>query len=81
VKKYPIPYAKRQNVENEIQEILKAGVIEPSVLEYNSQIVIVKKKDGSNRFCINVRRLNAVTKFDTRPMTNTDDIMANLKDA
>ena len=58
--------------------MLKADVIEPSVSEYNAPIVIVKKKDGRNRFCTDFRRLNAVTKFDTEPMASVDDIMAKL---
>jgi hypothetical protein len=59
--------------------MLKADVIEPSVSEYNAPIVIFKKKDRSNRFVIDLRRLNAVTKFDTEPMASVDDIMAKLK--
>jgi hypothetical protein len=56
-------------------------VIEPFVSKYNALIVIVKKKDGNNRFCIDFRRLNTVTKFDTEPMASVDDFMAKLKDA
>ena len=58
--------------------MLDAGVIEPSNSPYNSPIVIVKKKDGTNRFCIDYRRLNAVTKFDNEPMGNPEDIMTKL---
>jgi hypothetical protein len=58
--------------------MLEAGIIEPAKSEYNSPIVMVRKKDGSNRFCIDLRKLNAVTKFDTEPMSNIDDIMAKL---
>ncbi|XP_053378778.1 uncharacterized protein LOC128548205 [Mercenaria mercenaria] len=80
VKQYPIPYAKRQDVEDAIKKMLEADVIEQSVSEYNAPIVIVKKKDGSNRFCNDFRRLNSVTKFDTEPMASVDDILARLKD-
>ena len=38
----------------------------------------VKKKDGSNRFCIDFQKLNLMTKFDAKPMGNPDDIMAKL---
>lgn len=78
VRQYPIPYAKQQVVEEEVRSMLKAGVIEASNSPYNSPIVLVKKKDGSNRFCIDFRRINAVTKFDCEPMTDVDSIMAKV---
>jgi hypothetical protein len=61
--------------------MLKANVIELSVSQYNASIVMVKKKDGSNRFCIDFRRLNTVTKFDTESFASVDYIMAKLKNA
>ena len=79
VKQYPIPYAKRCDVDTEVQAMLEAGIIEPAVSEYNSPIVMVKKKDNTNRFCVDFRRLNSITKFDTEPMGNIDDIMVNLR--
>ena len=63
VKPYPMPYAKRQAVQEEVGKMLEAVIIEPSRSEYNSPIVLVRKKDGTNRFCIDFRRLNAVTKL------------------
>ena len=80
VKPYPMPYAKRKEVDEEVQKMLEAGVIEPSCSSYNSPIVLVKKKDGTNRVCIDFRRLNAITKFDTEPIENTEDIMTTLCD-
>ena len=80
VRPYPIPYAKRQEVEKEVQAMLEADVIEPAMSDYNSPIVLVKKKDGTNRFCVDFRRINLVTKFDTEPMGNPEDIMSKLKD-
>ena len=78
-KPYPTPYAVRETVEEEVQKMLDMGVIEPSCSPYNSPIVLVKKKDNSTRFCIDFRRLNAVSKFDTHPMGNTEDILAKVK--
>ena len=79
VKQYPIPYAKREDIDKEVEMMLKYGVIEEATSEYNSPVVMVRKKDNSNRFCIDFRRLNAVTKFDTEPMGNIDDILAGLE--
>ena len=49
------------------------------VPDYNSPIVLVKKKGGTNRFCVDFRRINLVTMFDTEPMGNPEDIMSKLK--
>ncbi|XP_053400680.1 uncharacterized protein LOC128557380 [Mercenaria mercenaria] len=78
VKQYPIPYAKRNEVNQEVQHMLKAGIIEPATSAYSSPIVMVKKKDNTNRFCIDFRRLNSITKFDTEPMGNDEDIRSKL---
>ena len=72
--------AKRKEVDKEVQKMLKTVVIDPSCSSYNSPFVLVKKKDGTNRFCIDFRRLNAITKFDTEPMGNMENIMTTLWD-
>ncbi len=53
-------------VEKELQEMLHQGIIEPSQSEWNSPIVVVKK-GGDMRICIDYRKLNAVTKRDGLP--------------
>ena len=74
-----MPYSKRKEVEKEVQKMLEMGIIEPSNSPYNSPIVIVKKKDNTNRFCIDFRRINVVTKSDSEPMTNSEDVLAKLQ--
>ena len=71
MKSYPVPYAMIDQVDSEIEnKMLKLGVIEESNSPYSSPFVIVKKKDGTNGFCIDVRALHRVTFFDAEPMPN-----------
>ena len=77
-KGYPIPYKTREVMEIEIQEILDLGVIEPSVSPYSSSVVLVPKKDGSVRFCIDFRKLSKVTEFDAEPMPNMEEVINRL---
>ena len=58
-----MPYAKRRALVDEIEKMLKLGIIERSNSPYSAPIVLVPKKDGTTIFCIDFRRLNRVTVF------------------
>jgi hypothetical protein len=73
-----VSFAQRQVIENEIADMLAKGVIEPSCSPWASPIVLVRKKDGSIRFCIDYRGLNAQTKADAFPLPNPSDIFDDL---
>jgi len=75
---YPLPFAMREAVDQELESMLANGVIEPSTAPYASPIVVVKKSDGSNRICIDFRKLNKVTVFDPEPMPQMREIFAEL---
>ena len=77
-KPYPLPYAIRKNLKTEIQEMLDLGIIRASASPYASPIVIVKKKDGSNRICVDYRKLNKVTVADPEPMKTPEDLFQRL---
>ena len=79
-KPYPLPFTMREVVKKEVQMMLDLGVIEHTSSPYSSPIVIVRKKDDTNRFCIDFRRLNRVTVFDTEPMPTAEEIFAKLQD-
>jgi Reverse transcriptase (RNA-dependent DNA polymerase) len=65
----------------EIQRMLKAEVIEPATTEWASPIVLVAKPDGSTRFCVDYRRLDAVTVRDSYPLPRMDECIDSLGDA
>ena len=78
VKQYPVPYAVRNSIDEEVSKMLKADIIEPSTSAYNAPVLLVRKKDKTTRFCVDFRRLNSVTKFDTEPMGNIEDILTRF---
>ena len=75
-----IPYALRQTVD-EMDDMLRQEVIQPTSSPWGSPVVLVKKKDGSLRFCVDYRRLNTVTKRDVYPLPRVDDILEALAGA
>jgi hypothetical protein len=77
-KPYPVPYAHRETVKEEVKAMLEMGVIEPSVSPYASPIVLVKKVDGKIRFCVDYRRLNKSVEFDTEPIPEIEYLFAKL---
>ena len=70
-----IPPQRQDEVLTLLQEMLERGVVEPSTSPWASPIVLVRKKDGSTRFCVDYRKLNDATRKDTYPLPRID---ANL---
>uniref|UniRef100_A0A8C3H7S2 ribonuclease H n=1 Tax=Chrysemys picta bellii TaxID=8478 RepID=A0A8C3H7S2_CHRPI len=77
----PLPRRMREAVEEEVQAMLGLGVIEHSQSEWRSPVVLVPKPDGSRRFCIDFRRVNAISKFDAYPMPRVDELLERLGEA
>jgi hypothetical protein len=68
----------RQIIMDMTNEMLTNGVIQPSVSPWASPIVLVKKKDGKQRFCIDFRQLNKVTIRDVYPIPRIEDCLTAL---
>lgn len=75
---YHTPLAKRLIVEQQVKDMLKAGVIEPSASPWSSPITLVPKPGGETRFCVDYRKLNAHTQRDSYPLPLIQDIFDQL---
>jgi transposase InsO family protein len=74
----PMTSAKRKVFDETFYELIKYDVIEPSKSPWCSNAFVVPKTDGSQRFVINYKPLNAITVPDAYPMSRMDDMLAIL---
>ena len=75
---YRIPERLQVSLKEEVDLMLSLGVIEASKSEWCNPIVLVPKKDGTTRFCMDFRYLNSVSKFDSYPTPRIDDLIDRL---
>ena len=76
------PPAHVEVISKQVDEFLQQEVIEPASSPWASNLVLVRKKDGSHRCCVDYRQLNAVTRKDAYPLPRIDaclDAMASSK--
>lgn len=73
-----MPFAVRQEISRQLKMMQAAGVVQPSKSPWASPVVLVRKKDGSHRFCVDYRELNSVTKADNFPLPRIEDNLERL---
>ena len=73
-----IPFAVRQEVAYQLHQMQQNGIIQPFNSPWKSPIVLVHKKDGTLRLCIDYRNLNSETKPDKFPIPRIGDILDQL---
>ena len=78
LKPYAIPYNLQNVLAKEIEQMLKLDVIEESNSSYAAPIVLVKKKDGTIRTCVDYRKLNSVTKMVAEVIPDQEEMMSKL---
>ncbi|GFO39762.1 reverse transcriptase [Plakobranchus ocellatus] len=81
MKQYPLPVHAMDEVDKEINFMLKSGIISKSTSPYASPITVVMKKDGAIRLCLDFRKLNKITIFDAEPIPTLDELLGKMKGA
>ena len=72
------PISQREVVSVLVDDMTKKGIIQPSTSAWASPIVLVPKRDNTLRFCVDYRKVNAITKKDVYPLPCIDDILDTL---
>lgn len=80
-KPYRYSPLQKDEIERQVHDMLRSGVITHSMSPYAAPVLLVKKKDGSWRFCIDFRRLNLVTIKNKFPLPIVDELLDELAGA
>ena len=81
IRMYKLSALENEEIKKQVQELLEKGFIRPSTSPCGSPIVLVKKKDGSWRMCIDYQALNKITIKNRYPRPHIDDLLDQLKEA
>lgn len=77
------PYSTEHSkaIKEQINEMLMKGVIRPSSSPFAAEVVMVRKKEGTWRFCVDYRMLNKITIKDKYPLPRIAELLRSVKDS
>ena len=81
VKPYRFTETQRNEMKEQVVQLLQKGWIRPSSSPWGAPVLLVPKKDGTWRFCVDFRNLNAVTVRDSFPLPRIDDLLHKVGQA
>ena len=80
-KYYPVSQKLEEEMHKQVEEMLVAGIIEPSSSDWSSPVVMVRKSNGKFCFCVDFRTVNAASRLDAYPLPYMDSILRKMQKA
>lgn len=78
MKPYTYPHSQKTEIEQQVANMLQTGIIEYNNNSFALLVLLVEKKDGSWRFCVDYGHLNDLIVKDRHPIPNIDELLDEL---